>query len=256
MRTQPLSVAPVVSAEPITAGFGQYLHKSMEANHNLRQWDQQPPPVPAAPASSSSFEGHAGNFSRSAWGDDAGGAFGLFTCPDPLASLDDPSWWSPPDDAFLDASPELADIDWTLDEELQQAITTAAATAALTTFTTHDLPLLAPAPQPTPMIPPADWSGFGMFDSNAPATVSTASSGTSRTRRLRRRPSPRTQRNKVAAQKYRQKKLDRIAELEVEVTDVKRERDELRIQLAKQEAETAALREMLRLASSGKMEAS
>lgn len=57
------------------------------------------------------------------------------------------------------------------------------------------------------------------------------------------------QRNKVAAQKYRQKKLDRISELELEVTDVKRERDELRLRLAKQEAETAALKEMLRLAN-------
>ncbi|KAJ6787721.1 hypothetical protein PWT90_03469 [Aphanocladium album] len=259
--------------------LGPQLGLAQEANHNLRQWDQQPPPVPAAPASSSSFEGHTGNFSRSAWGDDAGGAYGLFTCPDPLANFDDPSWWSPPDDAFLDASPELADIDWTLDEELQQAITAAAAAAALTTtFATHGLPLLAPAPtpQPTPMIPPADWSGFGMFDSNAPpVSGSTASSGASshatpatstfsaypRTAGTRRKHVDpelllKRQRNKVAAQKYRQKKFDRIAELELEVTDVKRERDDLRIQLAKQEAETAALREMLRLASSGKMEES
>ncbi|KAK0726845.1 hypothetical protein B0T26DRAFT_617127, partial [Lasiosphaeria miniovina] len=55
------------------------------------------------------------------------------------------------------------------------------------------------------------------------------------------------QRNNVAAKKYRQKKLDRIQELEEEVDEVKRERDELRISLARKEAETAALREMLKM---------
>ncbi|KAK5652622.1 hypothetical protein OQA88_10215 [Cercophora sp. LCS_1] len=57
------------------------------------------------------------------------------------------------------------------------------------------------------------------------------------------------QRNNVAAKKYRQKKIDRIEELEEEVDAVKKERDELRIKLARQEAETAALREMLKLAT-------
>jgi len=52
-------------------------------------------------------------------------------------------------------------------------------------------------------------------------------------------------RNNIAAKKYRQKKVDRIKELEDEVDEVKKERDELRIRLARQEAETAALREML-----------
>jgi len=52
-------------------------------------------------------------------------------------------------------------------------------------------------------------------------------------------------RNNIAAKKYRQKKLDRITELEEEVDAVKRERDELRILLARQEAQTSALREML-----------
>jgi len=52
-------------------------------------------------------------------------------------------------------------------------------------------------------------------------------------------------RNNAAAKKYRQKKVDRIKELEAEVDEVKRERDDLRIRLARQEAETAALREML-----------
>jgi len=60
------------------------------------------------------------------------------------------------------------------------------------------------------------------------------------------------QRNNVAAKKYRQKKIDRIGELENEVESVRKERDELRILLARQEAETKALREMLSLKMGGK----
>ena len=56
-------------------------------------------------------------------------------------------------------------------------------------------------------------------------------------------------RNNIAAKKYRQKKIDRITELETEVADVRTERDELRVQLARVEAETTALRELLRLAN-------
>ncbi|KAK0748964.1 hypothetical protein B0T18DRAFT_405520 [Schizothecium vesticola] len=59
------------------------------------------------------------------------------------------------------------------------------------------------------------------------------------------------QRNNVAAKKYRQKKIDRIQELEDVVDEVKRERDELRIRLARQEAETEALREMLKMKMGG-----
>lgn len=58
------------------------------------------------------------------------------------------------------------------------------------------------------------------------------------------------QRNNIAARKYRQKRIDRISELEAEVEDVKQERDDLRIRLARQEAETAALREILKMSVS------
>ncbi|AEO64847.1 uncharacterized protein THITE_2024068, partial [Thermothielavioides terrestris NRRL 8126] len=57
----------------------------------------------------------------------------------------------------------------------------------------------------------------------------------------------RRQRNNLAAKRYRQKKIDRIEELEKEVKQVTQERDELRIRLARQEAEVAALREMLKM---------
>lgn len=54
-------------------------------------------------------------------------------------------------------------------------------------------------------------------------------------------------RNTVAARKYRQKRLDRIKELETALDEVSRERDDLRLRLARQEAEAAALKEILRL---------
>jgi len=53
----------------------------------------------------------------------------------------------------------------------------------------------------------------------------------------------RRHRNNLAAKRYRQKKIDRIEELEGMVKEVTQERDDLRIQLARQEAEVAALRE-------------
>ncbi|KAJ4409977.1 hypothetical protein N0V82_009345 [Gnomoniopsis sp. IMI 355080] len=57
------------------------------------------------------------------------------------------------------------------------------------------------------------------------------------------------QRNTIAARKYRQKRLDRIQELEDALKAVTGERDELKLRLARQEAETAALREMMQMRS-------
>lgn len=54
-------------------------------------------------------------------------------------------------------------------------------------------------------------------------------------------------RNTLAARKYRQKRLDRIKELEMSLKAVSKERDELRLRLVRQEAETATLKEMLRM---------
>jgi len=59
------------------------------------------------------------------------------------------------------------------------------------------------------------------------------------------------QRNTLAARKYRKKKFDRIEELESAVEVLTKERDDLRIRLARQEAETSALREMMKLKRSG-----
>jgi len=55
----------------------------------------------------------------------------------------------------------------------------------------------------------------------------------------------RRQRNTIAARKYRQKKVDRIDELENLLKEMTRERDDLRIRLARQEAETEALKSIM-----------
>lgn len=57
------------------------------------------------------------------------------------------------------------------------------------------------------------------------------------------------QRNNIAARKYRQKRIDRISELELELDEMKQERDDLKIRLARQEAETAAMKSMLQMKS-------
>ncbi|KAK6357968.1 hypothetical protein TWF730_007323 [Orbilia blumenaviensis] len=52
-------------------------------------------------------------------------------------------------------------------------------------------------------------------------------------------------RNNLAAKKYRQKKVDRISELESALADMTKERDELRLLLARKEAEGQVLREVM-----------
>ena len=52
-------------------------------------------------------------------------------------------------------------------------------------------------------------------------------------------------RNNAAAAKYRQKKVDRIAELEQALSEVCNERDDLKIQLAKRDAEVEILRRLV-----------
>ncbi|KAF3910457.1 hypothetical protein ABW20_dc0107969 [Dactylellina cionopaga] len=52
-------------------------------------------------------------------------------------------------------------------------------------------------------------------------------------------------RNNLAAKKYRQKKVDRISELEAALAGMTKERDELRLLLARKEAEGQVLREVM-----------
>ncbi len=53
------------------------------------------------------------------------------------------------------------------------------------------------------------------------------------------------ERNTLAARKHRQKRLDRISDLEKALRSMTQERDELRLHLAGQEAENRALREVI-----------
>ncbi|KAK7224638.1 hypothetical protein V2G26_012641 [Clonostachys chloroleuca] len=53
------------------------------------------------------------------------------------------------------------------------------------------------------------------------------------------------QRNTIASRKYRQKRLDRLADLEKRLDMMTSERDSLRIKLARREAEVDALRNIL-----------
>lgn len=59
------------------------------------------------------------------------------------------------------------------------------------------------------------------------------------------------QRNNIAAKKYRQKKIDRIAELEQEVETITEEKNNLKLELAKREMEVQMLRDMLQQKRNG-----
>ncbi|KAI7263973.1 hypothetical protein KC345_g8978 [Hortaea werneckii] len=73
------------------------------------------------------------------------------------------------------------------------------------------------------------------------STSPDSSTTTSTTERNRKR-----QRNTEAARRYRQRKVDRTTELEEALAAVSKERDELRLKLARSEAEAEVLRRMVR----------
>ncbi|RDW81535.1 bZIP transcription factor JlbA/IDI-4 [Aspergillus mulundensis] len=52
--------------------------------------------------------------------------------------------------------------------------------------------------------------------------------------------------NTMAARRYRQRKLDKVAQLEEELAAIKRERDELKMRVSKLEGETEVLRSMVK----------
>lgn len=54
------------------------------------------------------------------------------------------------------------------------------------------------------------------------------------------------QRNTEAARRYRQRKMDRVTELEDALEEIRKERDELKLKLARSEAEADVLRGMVR----------
>jgi len=52
--------------------------------------------------------------------------------------------------------------------------------------------------------------------------------------------------NTLAARRYRQKRLDQVAELEAELQETRREREELRVRCARLEGEVGILRGLLK----------
>ncbi|KAK7423817.1 hypothetical protein QQZ08_008860 [Neonectria magnoliae] len=125
---------------------------------------------------------------------------------------------------------------------LQDTFTSAAAAHLSAPTTTASA---SPANPP----PPPYAAGLSTFSLNDSPT-SSASSGSKR----KAGSSPedeaaaatvKRQRNTMAARKYRQKRLDRIAELEQALADMTGDRDDLRLKLVRREAEVDALREML-----------
>jgi len=121
----------------------------------------------------------------------------------------------------------------------------------------------------SPPISPVDSSSSNLvpglkLHTPTPSTASTASKTKGRPGRKPNKKRPRSsspeeedeedaevvekrQRNNLAAKRYRQKKVDRIEELEGEVKEISKERDELKLEVARKDAEIKALREMLEM---------
>ncbi|KAL4795134.1 hypothetical protein BDV19DRAFT_363673 [Aspergillus venezuelensis] len=96
----------------------------------------------------------------------------------------------------------------------------------------------------TPTIHPTTTTSTSM-----PATtLPTPSASASRESSPKENPSRITKRqlNTMAARRYRQRRLDRMTQLEEELEAVKRERDELKMRVSKLEGETEALRTMVK----------
>ncbi|KAM5341838.1 hypothetical protein ACJ41O_014869 [Fusarium nematophilum] len=143
-------------------------------------------------------------------------------------------------DEFLSQEP-LLNMDPSFEQQQQQQPQTAAKLA---------LPPTTRTTSKSPSIPGT--STFSLHPS--PASSSSPSSSTSLKRKQQQQSSEddessaialKRQRNTLAARKYRQKRLDRISELETALESMTGERDDLRLQLARREAEVDALREML-----------
>lgn len=109
----------------------------------------------------------------------------------------------------------------------------------------YDLPSASNSP---PFHPPATRSTSHSPPNTTPSSTSGAPALPShRQDRESSEVAQRRQRNTIAARKYRQKKVDRIEELEKALEETIRERDELRLRLARQEAETKALKSVMRM---------
>ncbi|RGP79004.1 gaf domain nucleotide-binding [Fusarium longipes] len=166
---------------------------------------------------------------------DSDGLFDNIMVPD-LNVLDTQSSLDVAGDGFLEQEQPLLTVNSTLIE--QPSTSTSSTPNPPSTTTTNK------SPSSTSAIP-----GTSTFSLH-PSPSASSSSSSSR----KRKSSPeeedsavtlKRQRNTLAARKYRQKRLDRISELEEALAAMTNERDDMRLQLARREAEVDALREML-----------
>ncbi|KAL4886831.1 hypothetical protein BJY04DRAFT_42373 [Aspergillus karnatakaensis] len=106
----------------------------------------------------------------------------------------------------------------------------------------HPTPLTTTiSPQPTKKSSPAYLMPSATTTLPTPSPASRESSPKETPSRVSKR-----QLNTMAARRYRQRRLDRMTQLEEELEAVKRERDELRMKVSKLEGETDALKSMLK----------
>ncbi|RMJ15699.1 hypothetical protein CDV36_004653 [Fusarium kuroshium] len=178
------------------------------------------------------------------------------------------------DFANLDTDTIYQSLDWNLDTSsvgvLDGAVLPDMNTAGVgqdlgigEDFLSQEPPIININTQPTsspPLAPPTTTSnnkspsipGTSTFSLHPSPAASAASSGSSSSHKRKSSPEDESaavtlkrQRNTLAARKYRQKRLDRISELEAALAAMTSERDDMRLQLARREAEVDALREML-----------
>ncbi|GFF45057.1 hypothetical protein IFM61392_01587 [Aspergillus lentulus] len=114
---------------------------------------------------------------------------------------------------FLDIDSSGTDSDTQINQGQVQALTP---------------PLLMPASRPPPVSITAASTSMNHPSKETPNRVS------------------KRQLNTLAARRYRQRRVDRMNELEAELEKVKRERDELKMRVSKLEGETEALRGLLK----------
>ncbi|GFF25920.1 hypothetical protein IFM58399_01217 [Aspergillus lentulus] len=114
---------------------------------------------------------------------------------------------------FLDIDSSGTDSDTQINQRQVQALTP---------------PLLMPASRPPPVSITAASTSMNHPPKETPNRVS------------------KRQLNTLAARRYRQRRVDRMNELEAELEKVKRERDELKMRVSKLEGETEALRGLLK----------
>ncbi|KAF4173838.1 hypothetical protein CNMCM8694_009295 [Aspergillus lentulus] len=114
---------------------------------------------------------------------------------------------------FLDIDSSGTDSDTQINQGQVQALTP---------------PLLIPASRPPPVSITAASTSMNHPPKETPNRVS------------------KRQLNTLAARRYRQRRVDRMNELEAELEKVKRERDELKMRVSKLEGETEALRGLLK----------